>query len=29
MLRFDPYSPSVDADPFPAYKRLRDAAQCP
>ena len=28
MLRFDPYSPSVDADPFPAYKRLRDEAPC-
>lgn len=22
--RFDPYSPANDADPFPAYKRLRD-----
>ncbi|MCW1403808.1 cytochrome P450 [Novosphingobium sp. MW5] len=23
-FRFDPYSPANDADPFPAYKRLRD-----
>ncbi|OJX68344.1 cytochrome P450 [Magnetospirillum sp. 64-120] len=24
MFRFDPYSPANDADPFPAYKTLRD-----
>lgn len=24
MFRFDPYSPATDADPFPAYKILRD-----
>lgn len=24
MFRFDPYSPEVDADPFPYYKTLRD-----
>jgi len=24
MFRFDPYSPANDADPFPAYKILRD-----
>jgi cytochrome P450 len=24
MFRFDPYSPAVDADPFPFYKTLRD-----
>lgn len=24
MFNFDPYSPAVDADPFPYYKRLRD-----
>ncbi|MXO60982.1 cytochrome P450 [Altererythrobacter salegens] len=23
-FRFDPYSPATDANPFPAYKRLRD-----
>lgn len=23
-FRFDPYSPAIDADPFPAYRRLRD-----
>jgi hypothetical protein len=28
MLAFDPYSPAVDADPFPLYKRLRDEAPC-
>ena len=28
MLSFDPYSPSVDADPFPFYKTLRDEAPC-
>jgi cytochrome P450 len=26
--RFDPYSPAVDADPFPYYKRLRDDFPC-
>ncbi len=25
---FDPYSPSIDADPFPAYKVLRDEYPC-
>jgi len=25
---FDPYSPAVDADPFPAYKTLRDEHPC-
>ena len=24
VFRFDPYSPLTDADPFPAYRRLRD-----
>ncbi len=24
MFRFDPYSPAVDADPFPSYRVLRD-----
>jgi hypothetical protein len=24
MFRFDPYSPAIDADPFPAYRTLRD-----
>ncbi len=24
MFRFDPYSPAIDADPFPYYKTLRD-----
>jgi len=24
MFRFDPYAPAIDADPFPAYKILRD-----
>ncbi len=28
MLRFDPFSPAIDADPFPAYKELRDAHPC-
>ena len=28
MLHFDPYSPAVDADPFPLYKRLRDESPC-
>ena len=28
MLHFDPYSPAVDADPFPYYRRLRDEAPC-
>ena len=28
MLRFDPFSPAIDADPFPAYKELRDAEPC-
>src|SRR5262245_39950589 len=27
-LRFDPFSPAVDADPFPLYQRLRDEAPC-
>ncbi len=27
-LRFDPYSPAIDADPFPYYQRLRDEAPC-
>jgi cytochrome P450 len=27
-FRFDPYSPAIDADPFPAYKRLRDEFPC-
>lgn len=25
---FDPYSPEIDADPFPAYRRLRDEFPC-
>lgn len=25
---FDPYSPAIDADPFPAYARLRDEFPC-
>nr|BAD80998.1 P450 (CYP203A) [uncultured bacterium] len=28
MFSFDPYSPAVDADPFPYYKHLRDEAPC-
>jgi cytochrome P450 len=28
MFRFDPYSPEVDANPFPAYQRLRDEFPC-
>ncbi|MCB5426471.1 cytochrome P450 [Altererythrobacter sp. CC-YST694] len=28
MFRFDPYSPAIDADPFPAYKTLRDEYPC-
>jgi cytochrome P450 len=28
MFRFDPYSPAVDADPFPFYKVLRDEHPC-
>ncbi len=28
MFSFDPYSPAVDADPFPYYKRLRDDYPC-
>ena len=28
MFRFNPYSPEVDADPFPAYKTLRDEHPC-
>lgn len=28
MFRFDPYSPAIDADPFPAYKSLRDEHPC-
>ena len=28
MFRFDPYSPAVDADPFPYYKTLRDEHPC-
>ena len=27
-FRFDPYSPRVDADPFPLYKTLRDEHPC-
>lgn len=27
-FRFDPYSPAIDADPFPAYKTLRDEYPC-
>lgn len=27
-LEFDPFSPAVDADPFPIYRRLRDEAPC-
>ena len=28
MFSFDPYSPKVDADPFPYYKILRDEHPC-
>jgi cytochrome P450 len=28
MFTFDPYSPAVDADPFPYYQRLRDEFPC-
>lgn len=28
MFSFDPYSPAVDADPFPYYRRLRDEHPC-
>ncbi|MCC6631223.1 MAG: cytochrome P450 [Gammaproteobacteria bacterium] len=28
MFTFDPYSPQVDADPFPYYKTLRDEHPC-
>ncbi|MDH5359520.1 MAG: cytochrome P450 [Gammaproteobacteria bacterium] len=28
MFRFDPYSPEVDADPFPFYQTLRDEHPC-
>jgi cytochrome P450 len=28
MFAFDPYSPAVDADPFPFYKTLRDEYPC-
>jgi cytochrome P450 len=28
MFQFDPYSPGTDADPFPAYKILRDQFPC-
>ena len=28
MLQFDPFSPQIDANPFPLYKRLRDEAPC-
>jgi cytochrome P450 len=28
MFSFDPYSPAVDADPFPVYKTLRDEHPC-
>lgn len=28
MFRFDPYAPAIDADPFPAYKTLRDEHPC-
>lgn len=28
MFRFDPYDPAVDADPFAAYKTLRDDYPC-
>ena len=28
MFRFDPYSPAIDADPFPYYRVLRDEHPC-
>jgi cytochrome P450 len=28
MFRFDPFSPETDADPFPAYRRLREEFPC-
>jgi len=28
MFRFNPFAPEVDADPFPAYKTLRDEYPC-
>lgn len=28
QFRFDPYSPAIDADPFPAYKVLRNEYPC-
>jgi cytochrome P450 len=28
VFRFDPYSPAVDADPFPLYRILRDEYPC-
>jgi cytochrome P450 len=28
MFKFDPYSPVVDADPFPLYRTLRDEYPC-
>lgn len=28
MFRFDPFSPQIDADPFPAYRRLREDFPC-
>jgi hypothetical protein len=28
MFRFDPFSPEIDADPFPAYRILRDEHPC-
>lgn len=28
MFSFDPYSPAVDADPFPYYRRLREEFPC-
>ena len=28
MFSFDPYSPAIDADPFPSYKILRDEFPC-
>lgn len=28
MFTFDPYAPAIDADPFPAYRTLRDQFPC-